>query len=269
MSHSLAQVKKFCDGQEVPFVVAGDLFDKWNPPPELIEFAIRQLPKQTYTIPGQHDLPNHNYELRHKSAYGVLAAAGRITDIPSNIPYMINGVIVWACPWEHEIKASARRGGHLEICVAHQYLWIKQHSYPGANPQHNVNQMGRLKRFDASFFGDNHKGFILTRRGTTVMNCGGFMRRKSDEQNYQPCVGLLYEDGSVERWALDTTKDHFVRNAELDKLVPEVDMDEFISEMKRLGDVAIDFPDHIKRYIANHDLPVNVSEALEKLIVPF
>ena len=95
------------------------------------------------------------------------------------------------------------------------------------------------------------------------------MRRKSDEKSYQPSVGLLYTDGSVKRYPILTTEDVFHRNPELDKIVPEIDMDEFISEMNRLGDVAINFPDQILRYIDEHSLEPNVKEALQHLLLPF
>src|SRR5688572_18895632 len=45
---------------KIPVICAGDIFDRWNPPPELVNFALRFLPNGMICVPGQHDLPNHN-----------------------------------------------------------------------------------------------------------------------------------------------------------------------------------------------------------------
>jgi hypothetical protein len=65
-------------GRPIPILCAGDIFDKWNSPPELIRFALEHLPDGMICVPGQHDLPNHSFEEIHRSAYGVLREAGKI-----------------------------------------------------------------------------------------------------------------------------------------------------------------------------------------------
>ncbi len=59
-----------------PVLCAGDVFDKWNSSLELVGWAIENLPSEFYTVYGQHDLPQHNMKLRHRSALGVLERAG-------------------------------------------------------------------------------------------------------------------------------------------------------------------------------------------------
>src|SRR5688500_1062308 len=49
-------------GPVLPILCAGDIFDKWNAPPELIHFALEHLPDGMICVPGQHDLPNHRME---------------------------------------------------------------------------------------------------------------------------------------------------------------------------------------------------------------
>lgn len=271
MERSFSQVTSLCRKLDVPLVIAGDLFDKWNPPPQLIEFVAAQLIQleHVYAIPGQHDLPNHNYELMHKSGYGVLRTAGIITDMHPGVPYKIGDFSFIGFPWGYEITKPHKGSGMPMVAIAHRYIWTEGHTYVGADPRLSVTQSSILKHYTASFFGDNHKGFLWIRGKCSVLNCGGFMRRKSDEKSYQPSVGLLYTDGTVKRHPILTTEDVFHRNPELDKIVPEIDMDEFISEMNRLGDVAINFPEQILRYIDEHSLEPNVKEALQHLLLPF
>ena len=69
----------------LPIAFAGDLFDKWNVQPELINFALEHLPDGMICVPGQHDLPNHRLDQVHRSGYGVLVAAGKIVDASKKV----------------------------------------------------------------------------------------------------------------------------------------------------------------------------------------
>ena len=75
----------------LPIFCAGDIFDRWNAPPELINFALRNLPDDMLCVPGQHDLPNHRLDEKHRSGYGVLSNAGKIEDL-SNKKHPYHGM---------------------------------------------------------------------------------------------------------------------------------------------------------------------------------
>jgi DNA repair exonuclease SbcCD nuclease subunit len=62
-----------------PVLHGGDLFDNWKPSPNLLRLAIVHLPKQFYTIYGQHDLPSHNIDLVNKCGINVLEAGKHLT----------------------------------------------------------------------------------------------------------------------------------------------------------------------------------------------
>jgi DNA repair exonuclease SbcCD nuclease subunit len=70
----LDQLRELKEKHNAILIVAGDVFDYWKSSPELINFAIVHMP-ECYAVPGQHDLPNHNYNDLHKSAYWTLVEA--------------------------------------------------------------------------------------------------------------------------------------------------------------------------------------------------
>src|SRR5690242_10190233 len=59
------------NGVPVPLLIAGDIFDRAAPTPEIINFALDVFGKSRasyiYAIPGNHDLPNHRYEEMDRS----------------------------------------------------------------------------------------------------------------------------------------------------------------------------------------------------------
>lgn len=273
MRKQLEQVTSLSETLNAPVVIAGDLFDKWNPPPQLIEFAVDVFQETpVWAIPGQHDLPQHNYDLMHKSAYGVLKAAKVVNNLPSYLPVCVNGIMLWGFPWGVPVKKpphAGSMGGLPNVAIVHAYLWTGGFNYPGAKKETSVGSMKVLRHFDAAVFGDNHKGFWMRKQNTTILNCGTFMRRKSDEQRYQPMIGLVYDDGSVVPYPLLITDEMFVRNPSLDEVVPDIDMEEFLATMDRLSDVALNFHDIVERYVEDHELEHSVANAIRNLMVPF
>ena len=191
--------------QGAPIFCAGDVFDHWAPGPELINFAIEHLPLM-WSIPGQHDLPGHNYEGRSRGAYHTLELAGCIFDMPpgrlplGNMPpsVLAAGVRVYTAPWGFELpEPEPEDKDKFKILIAHRYVATGEDTaYPGAPPSSFlVGGVARAcEKYDLAVFGDNHKGFTTKLRGCTVMNHGAFIPRASDEMDYRPQVGVLYQN---------------------------------------------------------------------------
>ncbi len=53
MARPIREMRRLAEKLDVPVICGGDIFDFWNPPAELISFAIQELPK-LYAVPGQH-----------------------------------------------------------------------------------------------------------------------------------------------------------------------------------------------------------------------
>lgn len=264
---SLQQVKELQDEHKCPVICAGDIFDRnkkiadgWDASPELINYAINYLPDNMYAIPGQHDLPNHQYDEIHRSAYHTLVRAGKIHDLkPIGVTTVGEHLILCAYPPGYEIQAMSgckddKNEGDIWIAVAHQYRCIKGKDYPKAPGEaylhmHEKNLMG----YDYVIYGDNHKGFTAyVNEKTTIFNCGTLMRRKSDEIDYKPQVGLLLESGKVVPYYLDISEDRHLDAVDMALKAeeqPDLDMTELVDELGKLGKSALNFADAIQQYM--------------------
>ena len=248
MCRPLRQLRAIAEEHNAPIICAGDVFDKWNSPPELINFAIRQLPNM-YAIPGQHDLPYHGYEEMRKSAYGVLAQIGIIRNIDSTRHTRFTNLAISGFPWRKELKPRSERAGGISIALIHQYCWISGHSYPNAPPvQAAFLHSKNLQGYDIAVFGDNHKGFIVS-KDPLIYNCGALIRRRIDERDYQPMVGLLREDGTVVQHELDCSEDKWIDPNEGIELAERVlDSSGFLEELSTLDRESLNFEEMVKRY---------------------
>jgi len=249
---------------DTPIICAGDVFDKWNPNPELVNWCIKHMPV-VYAVPGQHDLCHHSYADVRKTAYWTLVEAGKIIHLRTGKPVEVTSrgsiLRLHGFPWGKEIKPLSKDATNalaIDIAVVHKYVWDSEATkYSGAAEEASVSVLRKkLKGYDVSVFGDNHKRFLRylkwnDGRTTTLLNCGAFMKRKQDERDYEPSVGLIYSDGSVERAPLDCSQDKFT---DVDEMFGEAfrsvtGLQTFIDELCSLGDHALDFGEAVRQVL--------------------
>lgn len=250
----------------IPIIVAGDIFDTWSVPPELINFLIDQFhgDLRLFAIPGQHDLPNHRIDQKHKSAYGTLCRVGLISDLTE--PVMLNGngeyVHVIPFPWGVEIEpyepAPLVKGtDFVTLAAIHRYAWKEGCSHPQAADADNVKSLVRaLRGYDVAVFGDNHIAFDVERRkagDTHIINCGNFLRRSRPEFTRRPRVGVVWSDKSVVSYPLESVQlDVMVKESEAVLVDREVTVEGIFSESDFEMD-GVDFESLLRRQSSSLD----------------
>jgi DNA repair exonuclease SbcCD nuclease subunit len=253
---------------EVPLVLAGDVFDKPNPPLELVNFAIVNVPV-VHAVPGQHDLLNHVHADLHKTAYFTLVQAGVVKDINPESPTEVDSLVLHGFPWEFPLKKCPKQPGtfYLNVAVIHHYAWIAGHGYDNnMSPSKDrvSNLMTTLTGYDSVLFGDNHKNFVGAKKGTSIFNPGSLMRRHSDQKDHKPCVGLLKRDGTIEKHFLDVSQDKFIDVAAAqEKVSKEIDLDEFLEEIAAKGEAGLDYVAAVKRAVEGE----SVSKRTKRIVI--
>jgi hypothetical protein len=243
----LEQLKGLAANQ-CPILCAGDVFDRWNAPAELINWAYDHLPYMR-AIPGQHDLPFHSYEDVDKSAFKTLSLLGVIKELVEW--QTILGGTVQAFPWGAEIEPADGPPPH--IAVIHSYIWRKGCSYPGAPDESNIDGWAeRLRGYDVAVFGDNHIPFSGRAGACRVVNCGTLQRRKADE--HQPQVWLLHRDLTVEPVDIDISEDVFDGTTTATPEKETADFSGFLEELNTLGTAALDFTTAVEHYLESHSV---------------
>lgn len=267
----LRQLEELLPAWDTPIIAAGDIFDRWNAAPELMNWCLDHLPR-LHAIPGQHDLIHHDLQSLPKTSFWTLVKANKIElihqDYPLRLPLgSINpGLVLHGFPWSVPLKPldlnRQKELGNdraMHIAVVHRYLWTdKTGGYPGAPVEHKVSRTrALLAGYKAAVFGDNHTGFLIgtstdtgTLNGISIFNHGCFIRRKQDERKHKPAVGLLHASGRISRHALDTSADEWI-DPEPGEGGDVLDgADEFLAELESLGEGDdLDYHQAVRRYL--------------------
>lgn len=281
MQRPLKELRRLEKKYNAPVLINGDLFDQAHPPEELIVFAMQELPKNVYSVCGNHDLPHHNYENMNKSGYGILAECGRIHDIEphSNLTVMDEQendkfqLAGFPCGADKP-KPRVNRSDVPLIAVIHDYCWLDENSTYDTKMQNTKVPAWRKKLtgYDVACFGDNHsphwKMFQLSNgKHQSIVNPGTFFRRRIDEIDHRPMAMLIYSDCSIEPYYFDCTEDKFIDPAkELGVFAEVANFDELVSELQSMVDRGLDFVESLKQFMNRMKLTKEVRTILLKAI---
>jgi len=232
----------------VPIIVAGDIFDRWNPPSELVSWCMDHMPS-IWAIPGQHDLPQHRLEARSMGAYGALEKAGRIHNLPAGEwTHISKGLCVYAMPWGayDPPKLDAKDHAKVRLGVMHKYAWVtKETGYVGAADSDNVASLSWCNdHFDAVVIGDNH----IPWKAGKFFNHGSLFSTTKAQIDHEPREGLLMEDGSIQLLPC-TEQKKWVQSVldEVGETQKSQETEALMSELASLSVDSISFEDVIKR----------------------
>lgn len=265
MARPINEIKSLQHRFDCSVFIVGDIFDKWNSSPELINWAIDNMPLGVCAIAGQHDLPYHSLKDIHKSAFATLIKADNIQYTSAlSCPYQINEMIIYGYNYGCTIKIPEEKSKELKVAIAHQYVWIDGCNYQNAP---NIGRVGRLEKqltkYDVVIFGDNHIGFLMKIGKTTIFNCGSLMRRHSDQIDYTPMVGLLLSTGQIIPYFLDISSDKYLEIDDNSIKGSNTNFKEFFSELEKLGDTGLDFEEAVIEYIKKK----KPGKVIEKLLI--
>ncbi len=269
MGRNLDYLDRLQQKYECPITIAGDVFHKWKCSPALINFLIKRMPKgPIYAVPGQHDLPNHEYSRIHESAYWTLVEAGKIINLEVQHPVKVNGVWLHGIPWGFEVQRPTyvEKPNGLHVAVIHSYIWIKGSCYTGAPEKQRLKRyLKTLEHYDAAVFGDNHKGFLWGKQKPYILNAGTLMRRNIDEEDYMPQVGLLERSGKITPWNIPCETDQFIDMRDPQKIFLRlIEATEFLKELTGVSASQVfDFVTAVERYCEKN----KVKDLVKNLIV--
>jgi predicted phosphodiesterase len=183
----------------IPVLDGGDLLDKRYRSHNnyyVLVVADHCLPKPFITIPGNHDLPQHEIANYSRSGMAVLESVGRITVAQPHEPVSYGNLLIWGFPYRLPTEAPKieKEKGKFYVALVHAMVFQGKELYPGAEGFQARSLIRLFKDFDLIVCGHNHQSFIETYDGRILVNPGSLMRSDANQMDYKPRVFLWYAE---------------------------------------------------------------------------
>lgn len=234
----LGKVASSCD----ELWILGDLFDTPRVSTECLNMviagliAIRMNHVTVRVLPGNHDLPEHNYENIERCSLGVVL---KLFDELKSGTYF--GKRVSARPFGLDDVTEASKS---DVWVTHQLTFPNESARPMADCGHTADELVAMSGCKRIFTGDYHHGFIRNGGdGSVVVTPGCLNIQVADMEEYVPhCVIWDTESDTYEEVTLNTIHAESIATEYLDV---EKERDERLADcVKVVGDamaVGLDF----------------------------
>lgn len=246
-------VAKLAEKCKCPVLHAGDLFHHWKPSPRLLTYTLRHLPRNFWTVYGQHDLPQHNMDLVEKSGINLLHEVGKVR--------LLNGH--WATdPNEIAPNLFSKR----PILVWHKLVYQSK-PYPGASGGMAEGIIRKYKQYDLILTGDNHQAFNIEYKNRILVNPGNLTRQSASQHDFRPRVYLWNaKENTVEKFYLPIEKEAVTRTHIESKARRDERIGAFVERLNTDWESSLDFKENLKRLEAENDVPKEVMEVVYKVM---
>ena len=261
----LRWLKKLQQELECPIVIAGDVFNRVEDVPGLINLVIDELPV-CYAVAGNHDLPSGGFDHMNESCYGVLVKANRINDIDGVVVLDVKGtrVALHGFPYGSQYDIPCKKYGDMDIAIVHETVWSPKYDIPGADfmkPEFTVDGWRKIMPgYDFYLFGHFHKPF----EDGNVINCGSFFRRTTTEAEYIPSVVVIYDDFTFGRINVPTDEDKYMRSSDKIKNIKGDEFGDFaelFESLKHAETLVCDVDELLREFLAG-DMNTDVKNAI-------
>jgi predicted phosphodiesterase len=237
-------------------VHAGDLFEHWKPSPYLLSCCFKYLPKQFYTILGNHDLPYHGVKNADKSGVYTLLAGSRIT--------LLSGT-----HWGQMPKGGSFSIPEVnrKILVWHVMTYQGKLPWPGCRDASANKLLKQYSQFDLVLTGHNHQTFVEELDGRLLVNPGSLTRHKIDQVLHKPSVFLYYaKTNTAKQIFLPIEKEMMSREHVAVKERRDARIDAFVKKLDTEWQKGVSFETNLEQFLSQNKVEKQVVEIIEKAI---
>jgi DNA repair exonuclease SbcCD nuclease subunit len=241
-------IRKLQKVHDCPVLQPGDFFDHWKPSPRLLAQTFLNMPDNVLAIYGNHDLPQHSFELRDRCGLYALAAG-----VPDKIQIRNEG---------EPIHINDR-----SIIMFHRpvYEYEVPPWHPAADTAEHV--LKTNPEFDLIVTGDVHDRFVVEYKDRLLVNAGSMTRMTADQIDHIPAVYLWYAaDNTVQEVLLPIEPDVITRDYLEHQQIREARYHAFIDRLKKEGRPELSFKANLERYFATNSTLPSVQKLIYQLL---
>jgi DNA repair exonuclease SbcCD nuclease subunit len=257
-----------------PVLHGGDLFHHWKPSPWLISKTIEHLPKQFYSVAGNHDLPQHNLDLIDKC--GVFTLWRSDTLMLINYDESLKGlfplvgiVCIEGCHWNEIPTGKKNKYDRISNTDRKMLIWHK-FTYQGKEPWPDCVEpkasklLKQYPEYQLIVTGDNHQPFVQEYEGRILVNPGSLSRQKASE-THLPRVYLYNAESNTVEPVFIPIEENVITREHLEKEEQRNErIDIFVSQLSENWKVSMSFEDNLQRLEKKNQVRQSVMQIVYK-----
>ena len=240
---------------QCPVLHAGDLFHHWKPSPYLLTKTVQYLPRQFFTVYGQHDLPQHSLDLCHKSGVFTLFTTGALS-------------ILGGTHFGQEVTEESMSCASRHILVWHKLVWSKNPPWPNCSEPRAEEVLDRYHQFDLILTGDNHKPFVVEGEAENLLvNPGSLTRQTADQESHHPRVYLWSAKTNQVRGVYVPISQGVISREHIDSFAERDErIEAFVSRLRDDWRVGLSFEDNLQQFFNENNIEKRVKDIIWKAI---
>lgn len=248
---------------DCPVVVSGDIFDHWKTSPQLLSDTINHLPDKVIVIYGNHDLPQHNLDIRHKCGLYTLIQSGRVT-LPSSISHGEYPFLIQGCSWGMEPN-NKQATSITNILMWHTMTYLDEEPFPGCTAPNALSLLRKYKDYRLIVTGDNHTPFVEDYKGRLLVNPGSLNRQKASQIDYKPRVYLWYADTNTVRPVYIPIKEGVISREHIeDKEARNERITAYVERLNTTGNVTMSYSENLQIFMDQNKVKKSVQKIIFK-----
>mgnify|MGYP001164223815 FL=1 len=254
----LAFLKQLETQYDCPVIDAGDIFDYWKASPWLIARAYKNLPSEIYTIPGNHDLPEHSMQQYEKSALHVLEVALAIRRL-SKTPYDRRDFTIAGFAYGEKLEDV-----NADIVVIHDLVYEGNPPWPNAVGYQPKDLFKIFTKPRLILTGHYHMALVAkSKDGRLVVNPGSMMRMTIVQKDYKPrCYLYNFDDNEVEPVYFPIEEDVFDDRHIVEPKEKEERLSAFIEKLNMEWDLRLSFKANLEAFFKENKINKKVEELI-------
>jgi predicted phosphodiesterase len=231
------------------------MFEHCKTSPNLLNKTISSIENMiVHTIAGNHDIPQHNYELIKKSGIETLSVARTV------IPLLQQGHWGRKPTTYLEVK-------EWKIIVSHEMTYLDKEPYPNCPDPECHALFKKYPKADLIITGHNHETFVARKGDRLLINPGSLTRHKADQINHKPCVFLWNADKNDYKIQYLKIKENAMSREHIQiQNQKDQNIQNFLTKLKETWEVGLSFEDNIINALESNKIPGPVKEIILKWI---
>jgi DNA repair exonuclease SbcCD nuclease subunit len=270
---ALDQICVYANKYKADVLVIGDIFHSTAETTNLIIAMVQELALKLeetdcklYILAGNHDLPQHNLDNIHRSAFQILLNSKNI--------YHLNQLIMDDGNFTNKLSASnfgADDKLNAEIVFKHILCFPENEKIPPSDKIVKPSELfAQFENAKYIFTGDYHRQFVYAKGKTKkLLNPGCLLRQAADMIDYEPSVFLIdFVDGELKYDTLPIPDDEkMVTDEYLEKEEMRNNrIEAFIERIKENEQVSFDFIENVHNLMKNNDIKPEIKNTILELM---